>query len=180
MRLRFKAVAALPKQTIELNEAVSHELGSAEKAHLNLIEEYGSQRKGRADDFVRYAWAPRFIEKFMAKIDFGTAVCEVRGKRDRALEVQAVVEAISKQIEARRASLHKEVRKAESRLKRGIRAHYKQLQAMNGAVTTNLKTVGERLEAEAMVRGWASKPLKKIMPLDEISSKLDGLFKLED
>ncbi len=168
---------SLPKETITLNEAVGSEVVSAEKAHLALIEEYGSQRRGRADDFVRYAWAPRFIEKFLAKIDFQKAVCDLQGKRDRALEVQEIVSAISKQLERRRASLHKAIRKAENKIKRGVRAHYRQILLMNSTITTNLKTVAERQEAEAAVRRFAGKPLNKIMPLDEMTSKLEGLFK---
>ncbi len=177
LAVSFSSCVSLPKETITLNEAVSIEVSAAEKAHLALIEEYGSQRRGRADDFVRYAWAPSFIEKFLERIDFGTAVCEVRGKRDRALEVQEVVSAISKQIEARRASLHKAIRKAENKIKRGVRAHYRQILLMNSTITTNLKTVAERQDAEAAVRRFASKPLNKIMPLDEMTSKLEGMFK---
>ena len=177
LALTFTGCVSLPKATVDLNEAVSVEVDSAEKAHLALVEEYGSQRRGRADDFVLYAWAPSFIEKFLEKIDFGTAVCEVQGKRDRALEVQEVVSAISKQIEKRRASLHKAIRKAENKLKRGIRAHYKQIATMYSAVTTNLRTVSERLDAEKMVRDFAGKQVNKVMPLDEMTGKLEDLFK---
>lgn len=178
--LTLTGCVSLPKETIALNEAVGSEVSSAERAHLALIEEYGAQRKGRADDFVRYAWAPNFIEKFMDNMDFGAAVCDLPGKRDRALELQEVVSSISKELEAIRSSLHKAIRKAENKLKRGVRSHYRRIGIMNATITTNLKTVAERQDVEKQVREWAGKPLNKFMPLDEMTSKLEGMFKLED
>lgn len=175
--LTFTGCVSLPPATVDLNEAVSVEVDAAEKAHLALVEEYGAQRRARADDFVRYALAPAFIEKFMDNMDFGAAVCDKPGKRDRALELQEIVEAISKQLEAQRMSLHKAIRKAENKLKRGIRSHYKQIGTMNGAVTTNLRTVAERLDAEKMVRDFAGRQINKVAPLDEMTGKLEDLFK---
>ena len=168
---------SLPQETVKLNRQVSTEISTARTSHLALVDEYGTQRRGRADDFLRYLWTPRFIQKLLKKIKFESKVCKLPGEMDRALKVQSLVESIMKQVQVRRGILYGAIEEAERDLRAGIRAHYNQLESMNQAVTSNLQSVSDRMDLEKKVREAAAGPLEKILPIQKTSKKLDALLK---
>ena len=175
--LLLSGCVSIPAETVALSQQLTVEIEGTRKSHLALVDEYGAQRRARANDFMRYVWTPRFIRHLLEAIDFQKTICKLAGKMDRAHEVQELVEAITKQTEAERSKLFSAIRKIERKLKAGLRDHYAQLDGMNRTVTANLQTVSERLDMEKAVRGLVTKPLNKVIPIDKASEKLDALFR---
>ena len=57
--------ATVPKESVELSTELTKMIRSAEASHLALVEDYISEKKHRADDFLERVWIPTFISKGM-------------------------------------------------------------------------------------------------------------------
>ena len=177
----FSGCVSLPRETVQLSAQVSVDLDTLKQVHMGLLDEYGAQRRGRVDDFLKYQWTPEFIVAFLkkkaVKKAFKEKVCRDNGDLDRAKVIQDAVEVISKQLERRRLSMYAAVNKAVRALRGPLRTHYAHITQMNNTVTSNLQTVGKRLDLERAARAAIAKPLDKIVPISETSAKLDAIFK---
>ena len=172
--------AGIPRETVLLSEKVSVEIGQSRETHLDLVDQWAKQRRARIEDFLRFAWTPRFIRNFMKQVDFQKVVCNLPGEMDKALEMQEIVEAISKRIEAKRRELRRSVGKEERQVRKAVRDHYAQLVDMNSAVEANIRSAAKRLKGEKYLRDMASKKINEFVPLEKYGGKLEKLLKLGD
>ena len=171
--------AHVSSQTAALSAELSGQIGRAKAAHAALIDEYINQRRERADDYMQYIWTPRFIRKFLDKIDFDSEVCQITGKMDRALVVQELVQAITKQVEKRRRTLTRAIDETERDLHKSVRDHYSQTERMNRAITANLQSVARGKDLEREIRKALSKPMEAIAPLINAGKKLDKMLEFD-
>ena len=176
--------ASIPPQTGQLSAQVGKQIAEAKKSHMALIDEWAVQRRERAETFLHYVWTPRFIANFLkkpkVKAAFDDKVCVGGGEMDRALVIQNVVEAISKQVEKRRRKMFGAIAKAKRKLKSSVRDHYAQTEAMNTAITANLQSASKGLELEKQVRKAIARPLEDIAPFKKASNLLDKLLEEEE
>lgn len=195
MKIRFAVAAAalyfltlavsgcvtVPKESAILSAELGSSIDEAQRSHLALVSDYADQRRGRAEDFLRYRWTPRFIATLLKKIHFDREVCKIAGDLDRAVVVQELVEDISAQVEAKRRELMSAIDLVERDLRRAVADHYYQAARMNGAITANLRSATEGLAFEKEIRAAITRPLDKIVPISEANKKLDKMVDwLED
>lgn len=169
--------STVPPQTAILSAELSKAIGETKRANLVVLDEWNSEKRGRIDDYMRWEWTPKYIIKFSEKIDFKKAVCAVKGDRDRAYVIQEIVEVISKKVAARRMELLKALEKHERKLRRGLRRHYGEMERMNSAITSNLKSAvkGKQLQKEFLKSMGASPALAD--PMEAAGEELDRLMK---
>ena len=178
--LALAGCVSVPRQTVTLNEELGGMIAASKSSHLALLDQYTAERQQRIDDFMRHVWAPRFIKRFLAKIDFNEAVCEVKGKMDRALVVQDLAEAVSRKIFERRKALEDALRRTERLLRRKLRSHYAGLERANDAISTNLRSVLRVQQLRDEVVKALRIPGEDVLPMDEASEALNALFEIRE
>jgi len=176
--LSVTGCASIPKESAELSENLGVMLNDAKAAHFGMIDVYVEERHQRIDDYMKYVWTPQFIIAFMDQIDFDKAVCNLKGRMDRAYEMQEIVEAISKKVIAKRKELLRALRKTERMLRRKAREHYDRIELVNSAITSNLRSVVKVRELRNEVLKALSVPVEEIeSSFDKANTELEKLMK---
>ena len=62
----FSSCATIPKESVELNQAVKQGIISQQKAYQNLFNDYFNQKKEKIDKWITDVYAPAFIKNFHA------------------------------------------------------------------------------------------------------------------
>jgi len=170
----------IPKQTADLTVLLGNQIAESKLTHINLIEEWGKERRERAEQFLEYRWIPTFIMNFMdengAPYKNLKEVIKNDCRRDRADEIQAIVDAISKQVEKKRAELIGAIEKQVSGLKEAVILHYAETERMHRAITANVQSVAKGQDFEKHIREALMRPLKEIAPIQKASEQLDKLL----
>lgn len=174
--LAASGCVTVPKESAILSAELGASIGEAERSHLALVTDYADQRRGRAEDFLRYRWTPGFIAPFLERIDFKNEVCRIEGQLDRAIVVQDLVEDISAQVEARRRTLMTAIDEIERDLRRAVGDHYAQARRMNDAVTSNLRSAAKGHALEKDIRAAIMRPINKVVPISAANKKLDKML----
>ena len=171
----------VPKQTGELTVMLGNQIVESKITHLSLIDEWAKQRRERAEQFLEYRWVPTFIMNFMDESGEPyknlQTVMKNDCRRDRADEVQAIVDAISKQIEKKRKELLGEIDNQVQSLRDRVTLHYADIERMHRVILSNIQSAIKGSEFEKDIRDAMLKPLKEIAPIKEASEKLDALLK---
>jgi len=186
MRTKFAAFAVLyfcsgcvsmPKGSSELSVDLGLKISEAKRAHYEIIDEYVAARRIHIDDYMRYAVIPRLIRNMMKEMDFDKTVCKLKGKMDRALEMQEFIEDASVEILKERTSMLNALNEAEVEWKTRIREHYARAELINNMLTSNIKSMDKMKELRNQVLDAVGAPTKKIVDLENSGKKLDKLFK---
>lgn len=174
--LLLTGCATVPKETVILSGDIGTMLSDAKTAHLNLLDEYERERRGRIDDFMYSIWIPRFIKTMAKDGDLWGKTCNISNTIDAAMELQGFVDAAARKIEAKRKELTDALDLAMLDLREAVRIHYDTLESANRAVTANLRSVHRNDEVfESLLKKNNIDP-RQLTPLRDVSAKLDKLF----
>lgn len=167
---------SLPKETVQLSGEMTTMISSAKAAHIELLNQYEAERRGRIDDYMESTWIPRFIRTMAKDGDLWGKTCKIANTRDSAEELQGFVEAAALQIAAKRKELNTALDYAMQDLREAVRVHYETLELAQGSVHRNLRSVRMNDEvAESLIKKNGISP-EKLTPLREVSAKLDKMF----
>ena len=177
----FGGCISLSKRTPELVVLLGNNISESKLSHLALIDQWGEQRRERAEQFLEYRWIPTFIDNFMDPGGEPYKNLKTALKSDCrpviADEIKEITSAISKQIEARRKELFGVIDEQVRTLKEAVGLHYAETERMHRAITANLNSVVKGQDFEKQIRDAMSKPLREIAPVGKASEMLDGLLK---
>ena len=168
---------SLPKQTLELNTLLGNQIAESKRMNLEVIEAWAEQSRGRVETLLHYHIVPQFIIKFLedptTKEDLDNIVCSDKGKLDRAMVIQDMVEAISKQIQRIRDQLFGEVNTQHKALAAAANDHYANMERMHRSIQANINSVVKGQDFEKQIREALSRPINQVVPLDKAREKLD-------
>lgn len=168
---------SVPRETVLLSGEMQTMIRSAKAAHLNLLDAYEAERRGRIDDFMASTWNPNFIRTMAKDGDLWGKTCKIANTKDSAEELQGFVETAAQLIAAKRKELTDALDTAMVDLRSEVNAHYSLLEASNSTVTRNLRSVQANDEVMASLMKKNGMDAAKLTPLREVSAKLDKLFK---
>jgi hypothetical protein len=175
--LLLTGCATVPKETVILSGDIGAMLSDAKTAHLNLLDEYERERRGRIDDFMYSTWIPRFIKTMAKDGDLWGKTCKISNTIDAAMELQGFVDAAARKISDKRKELTDALDLAMIDLREAVRLHYDTLESANRAVTANLRSVRSNDDIfESLLKKNNIDP-NKLTPLRDVSAKLDQMFK---
>jgi len=180
MGLALNGCVTLPKQTQELNTLLGTQIAESKRSHLETIEAWAEQSRGRAKTLMHYHLVPQLIIRFLedpdVKGDFSKIVCRDNGIMDRAFVVRDMVEAISGEVETMNEKLLGAVEKERAALVGAVNLHYADMERMHQAIQANINSVVRGQDFEKQIREALSRPIKEVVPLDKAQKNLDVLF----
>ena len=180
MGLALHGCMTLPKQTQELNMLLGNQIAESKRMNLEIIDGWAEQSRGRVKTLLHYHIVPQIIIKFLedpeVKADFSEIVCGKNGIMDRAFVVRDMVEAISKEVEAKNRLLLGAVEEERAALVAAAIAHYDDMGRMHTAIQTNINSVVKGQQFEKQIREALAKPIKEVVPLDKAKERLDKLL----
>jgi len=171
----------LPRQTVELSTILGTQIDESERMTMGLVKEWERESRGRAETFLHYQWVRQFIVNFLenpeVKAAMANVVCADKGKLDRAVVIQEVVEAISEQVEAKRRELFGAIETERARMEDAALNHFAEMKRMHRAIQSNINSVAKGHDFEKQIREALARPIKKVVPLDEAREKIEALMK---
>lgn len=172
----------VPQQTGELTVMLGNQIAESKITHLALIEEWSQQRRARAEQFLNYRWIPTFIMNFMDEEKKDSPYNNLKKamasdcRMDRADEIKEIVEAISEQIEKKRAEIFWAIDSQTILLKTEVNTHYAEIERMHRSILANIQSAVKGGQFEKDIRNAMMRPLKEIAPINEASKALDKLL----
>jgi hypothetical protein len=168
--------ATIPKETVALSGEISGMISSAKTAHLNLLDQYEVERRGRIDEYMESTWIPKFIRQMARDGDLWGKTCKIANTRDAAEELQGFVEAAAQRMAAKRKELTDALDYAMLDLRAAVDTHYSLLEQSNQVVTRNLRSVRANDEVLESMLKKNGVDIEKLTPLRDVSAKLDKLM----
>lgn len=178
--LGLSGCVTMPRQTQEMNVILGNQIAESKRMTFGLIDQWEQESRARVETFMRYHWVRQFIVKFLdypaVKDAMDKVVCEDRGKLDRAVVIQELVEDISAEVESKRRELLGAIETEGGQMRRLAAEHFEDTERMHRLIGANIASVVKGQEFEKQIREAIAKPIKEIIPVDSAREKLDKMM----
>jgi len=172
--------ATVPKESVELSTELTKMIRSAEASHLALVEDYISEKKHRADDFLERVWIPTFISKGMKDTKILDSIAVEKDPVRKGGLLKEFNEDAAVVIAERRASIMSAIDAVGSSLREAVRDHYGEMLAVNQALTANLKSASDVTKTRDELFSALKIDPKALVPLDKINGVLEKILTHKD
>jgi hypothetical protein len=178
--LAFAGCATIPQESVELSSELTKMIRTAEASHLALVEEYISEKKLRADDFLERVWIPTFMTNGMKNTGILDSIANEKNTPKKGALLREFNEDAAVEIAIRRATIMNAIEEVGVSLRQAVRDHYGEMLVVNQALTANLKSVSDVHKTRDELLATVKVDAKKLIPLDAINGVLEKILAHKD
>ena len=159
----------VPRETAVLSATARRQTAEAKRSHLKIVNMWADSAKAKEDALLEYSVYPTTVKNFLKLAKFDKIVCDNEGELDRAVEMQKIIQALSRKFRKQRRERMKPISKLERKILDRIQALYAQLELIQSSISSNLKSVVKGQE----IQGEILKALD--LPEDPIAETMEAL-----
>ncbi|MEE9318821.1 MAG: hypothetical protein V3U76_00085, partial [Granulosicoccus sp.] len=144
--LALSGCASVPPEAAALSEQLGSRLSDIEAAHVNLVEDFFTEKRERVDDYIEAVWVPTFAREFFndpVNQQMWDVVVASTDPMDRVIFLSMVGPALQKNINTQRRTLIEPLDMLEREVTRQLRTEYVNTRAINQSLTAYLHTASE-------------------------------------
>ena len=149
---------------------------SAEKSHLATLDLFISERRQRADEFLKDTWTPRFMDNAVKDSGVLDTIKAQRTDVQKGAVMKEFSEDAAMTIAERRAAIMDAIDKIGQALRENIRDHYADMLAANQALTAHIRSVADVAATQTQLLEAIKVDPKTLLPLDKINGVLEKLL----
>ena len=168
--------ATVPKESVDLSIELGKMIRSAEKSHLATLDLFISERRQRADEFLRNTWTPRFMDNAVKDSGVLDTIRAQRTDAQKGAVMKEFSEDAASTIAEQRAAIMDAIDKIGQILRESIRDHYADMLVTNQALTAHIRSVAEVTATQTQLLETIKVDPKTLLPLDKINGVLEKLL----
>lgn len=161
--IAFVSCVSIPKETVELSQALGSDLKVLQSSHRNAVTIYYKKIKDNIDIFIRDTYAPFIInyvlkkeqtsykngqESIFTSLNDAAQSNDVNATEKATKDMQDFLEAANRQIEKKKAELMNPIASQETELLLKIDKSYQNAMYANSTITAYLKSIRKVKETQ--------------------------------
>lgn len=177
--LLLSSCAKVPQESVQLSAELGTMIGSARRAHLELVHQYINERRTRVQEFVTNVWMPTFMRRFVSTSGVLDSLSSAPTPEHQGRLMLQFAEAATVEISRVRDSKMRALDEVERLLADEVGIHYDEMRVVNQALTAHLQSAADVTEIREDLASRFGLDVRGILPLDDINSTIEDFIRAE-